>query len=72
MHSVPENDPCAKILTDGLAVDWINDKLYFTFAGTSSNTYHMAIYNITTGGDYEIILTSNVRYYEIAVDPVAQ
>ena len=56
----------------GLAVDWINDKLYFSYAGTAANTYHMATYDIIAGGDFKIIMTSSVRYYEIAVDPVAQ
>ena len=56
--------------TDGLAVDWINDKLYFSYAG-STNNYHMAVYDIV-GENWEVLLTSSVRYYEIAVDPMAQ
>ena len=70
--------PCSYLLihvfttpsSDGLAVDWINDNLYFSYAGSTS--YHMAIYNITGGGNWEVIQTSNSRFYEIAVDPFGE
>ena len=61
--------------TGGLAVDWINDKLYFSFGDPGSNLVnpnHLAVYNITAGGDYVEITTSDGPYHELAVDPIAQ
>ena len=46
---------------DGLAVDWINDNLYILFGDEQQHSelpVHVAIYDITTGGDYRTILTS--------------
>ena len=64
------NDDFLQNPTDGLAVDWINDKLYFSYRG-SGNNYHMSVYNIV-GESWEVMLTSSTRYYEITVDPMAQ
>ena len=56
-------------------MDWINDKLYFSFvdAGSDSvNPNHLAVYDITAGGGYVEITTSDGPYFELVVDPVAQ
>ena len=59
----------------GLAVDWINDKLYFSFGDPGSNLVnpnHLAVHDITAGGGYVEITTSDGPYHELVVDPVAQ
>ena len=60
---------CANI--GGLAVDWINDKVYFSYEGFILS--HIAVYDISTGG-YSGVLTSTSFsvYYDIAVDPFDQ
>ena len=61
--------------TGGVAVDWINDKVYFSFGDVGSELVtpnHLAIYDITTGEYSEIMTSSPAVYDDIAVDPVAQ
>ena len=57
-------------------MDWINDKLYFSFGPQSDsvNPSHLAVYDITAGGarDYVEITTSNGPYHELVVDPVGE
>ena len=59
------------LISDGLAVDWINDQLYFSYMNSDNTIYHMAMYDII-GRSWEDILSSSSRYTEIAVDPLAQ
>ena len=60
----------------GLAVDWIRDKIYFSFGDPGSNTInpnHLAIYDITAGQYNEINPTTTYTvYHDLAVDPVNQ
>ena len=56
-------------------MDWINDKVYFSFGDTGSNLInpnHLAVYDITTGEYSEIVTSSYAVYFDIAVDPIAQ
>ena len=57
--------------TGGLAVDWINYKVYFSYESDTNS--HIAVYDITTG-EYSDVLTSSSHsvYYDIAVDPFDQ
>ena len=55
-------------------MDWINDKVYFSFGDTGSNSVnpnHLAVYDITNGTYNEIVLTPTSVYHELAVDPIA-
>ncbi|CAI8022716.1 hypothetical protein GBAR_LOCUS13319, partial [Geodia barretti] len=60
----------------GLAVDWINDKVYFSYGDTGSNLVdpnHLAIYNMATGVHIEITpATPHARFHDLAVDPIGQ
>ena len=59
-------------------MDWINDNLYILIGDERQRfdlSYHVAIYDITAGGDYRIIMTSEhwlSPYYYIVVDPFAE
>ena len=55
-------------------MDWINDKVYFSFGDTGSNLVnpnHLAVYDITTGTYNEIVMTPTSVYHDLAVDPMA-
>ena len=57
-------------------MDWMNDKLYFSFGDSGSqevNPNHLAMYDISTE-EYNDITTQSIAsiYYNIAVDPVGQ
>ena len=58
-------------ITVGLAVDWINDNVYFSYYGYQGST-NMAVYDITTGEYPEIVTSSSYSIYSIAVDPFNQ
>ena len=66
------------VITGGLAVDWMNDKIYFSFGDPGSNLVnpnHLAIYDITTSGYTEITPATIVAYrvyHDLAVDPLGQ
>ena len=56
-------------------MDWIYDKLYFSFGPQSKevNPSHLAVYDITGGArDYVEIATSDGPYYELVVDPIGE
>ena len=56
-------------------MDWINDKVYFSFGDPDSNSVnpnHLAIYDISAGEYNEITTLSYSVYFDIAVDPVGQ
>ena len=58
----------------GVAVDWINDKVYFSFGDTGSNSVnpnHLGVYDITNGTYNEIILTPTSVFRDLTVDPIA-
>lgn len=72
---------------DGLAVDWVNNRLYFSYnspESTMNQPNHMAYYDLATGGITDLTLTvfmeevlNNPRspytlFYDMAVDPVKQ
>ena len=67
-----------KCLSPGaLAVDWVNNKVYFSFGDHGSNLVHpnhLAIYDITTSQITEITsaITSNAVFRDLAVDPESQ
>ena len=61
----------------GLAVDWVNDKIYFSYGDPGSNSLspkHLAIYDIATGGYVEIssIVDDHAVFHDLAVDPIGQ
>ena len=63
--------------TGALAVDWINNKVYFSFGdhgSTTVNPNHLAIYDMCTGEVTEITsaVDSNAVFHDLAVDPNAQ
>ena len=67
---------CEHIQTLGaLAVDWINDKIYYSFGDYGSlevNPNHLAVYDISTGANTEITANVNQQYavfHDIGVDP---
>ena len=51
-----------------MTVDWINDKLYFSFGDGAPD--HLAIYNITTGTYNNMALSTASVFYDLAVDPI--
>ena len=59
-------------------MDWVNDDLYILFGNEQLHSelpVHVAIYDITTGGDYRTILTSTQEcnhFYYLVVDPFAE
>lgn len=61
-----------------MAVDWINDKIYFSFGDPGSNLVnpnHLAIYDLSTGVYTEITPAINTVYkvyHDMAVDPLDQ
>ena len=60
-------------ITGGLGVDWINDKVYFSFSRNGDIPNHLAVYDITTGGYSEVVVTSSCAvYYDVYVDPINQ
>jgi len=59
------------ILTAGLAVDWINDKLYFSFENASTNSL-IAAYDIQEGGEWEALLQCARTVWDMACDPHSQ
>ena len=65
---------CLCQYTGGVAVDWINDKVYFSFGEVTPD--HLVIYDIHTGSYDEInmtiavITTSCFIFYDLAVDPI--
>ena len=56
-------------------MDWINDKLYFSFGDPGSNLVnpnHLAVYDITAGGGYVEITPSDGPYHELVADPLGE
>ena len=56
--------------TDGLAVDWVNDRLYFSYNDPDSSLNRpnrLAYYDLTTGEETEI--TSTIYQQELAIKP---
>lgn len=59
----------------GLAVDWINDRIYYSFSTTSTTLpNHLAVYDISTGENTDITVVVDENrttvIYDIAVDPL--
>ena len=55
----------------GLAVDWINNKVYFSYGIPNPN--HLAVYDMATGGHSVITPTTpHNKFHDLAVDPVAK
>ena len=52
-------------------MDWINDKVYFSFGAPSPD--HLVMYDISTGMQNEIIISPVPAsyFYDLAVDPIA-
>ncbi|CAI8037176.1 Low-density lipoprotein receptor-related protein 2, partial [Geodia barretti] len=60
----------------GLAVDWINNRVYYSFGDFGSltvNPNHLAVYDMSTGTTTEItavIDQTHAVFHDIAIDPL--
>ena len=58
-------------------MDWVNDKVYFSFGdfgSTTVNPNHLAIYDIATGAVTEItsVMPIHAVFHDLAVDPFGE
>ena len=58
-------------------MDWINNKMYFSFGDEGSNLVypnHLAYYDLATSAvtDITSAITTNAVFHDLAVDPDAQ